>query len=83
MTEIKHQGFTGNHPSLPCERCFRLPPGPSETVNGKKRLGTAPYCRCLPDETWEKIHDIIAEQRLHAEVPKIWKYPHPGGQVAA
>lgn len=58
--------IVGLHPYLPCERCFRLPPGPAETENGKKRLGTTPYCRCLSDEIWQKIHDIIAEERNRA-----------------
>lgn len=73
----------GLHPYLPCERCFRLPPGPAETVNGKTRLGTAPYCHCLTDAAWQKIYVIIAEERRRIAAEVLKDLPVIPGKAAA
>jgi hypothetical protein len=62
--------INGLHPYLPCERCFRVPPGPD---TGRK--AKAPVCRCVAPEVYAKVEERYLENREREEATKVWKYP--------
>lgn len=72
-------GISGLHPYLPCERCFRMPPG--TRAKGAPRTEQAPYCHCVPEDTYAKVEQRYLENLQREEATKVWKFPI--GQAAA
>jgi hypothetical protein len=71
-------GIHGLHPYLPCERCFRIPPGPTDDG----LVAGSPLCRCLDEEEHAAVRKVFDERASRAAAVDAWKNLPPLGAAA-